>query len=388
MIQREQAIEQAWDFPFCPTSPQWELDWDSIQAQFSWIRAMQDVPQSPVYHAEGDILIHTRMVAAAMTGLETWRNLPRAEQSMLFAAALLHDVGKPDCTIIEDNGYIGSRGHARKGEHLARKILWVGSELARPAPFKTREDIAALVRLHGLPLQFLGREEPERSIIAASQRVRLDHIALLAEADVRGRTCADQSELRERVELFRTFCQELACYDRPRSFPTAHSRFVYFHRPHGDPDYTAYDDTRFEVILMSGLPGVGKDSWISKHYVDWPVISLDGIRRTLKIAPEADQGRVIQTARERARELMRQQRSFIWNATNITSMIRRQLVDFFVSYGGCVHIVYLDAPFDTILKRNRERRESVPEQVITKLLMKLEVPALTEAHQVEWISHS
>ena len=387
MIQREQETEQAWDFPFCPTPPQWDLDWDGIQAQFSWIRAMQDVPQSPVYHAEGDVLTHTHMVAAAMTGMEIWRSLPQEEQNMLFAAALLHDVGKPDCTIVEDSGHIGSRGHARKGEHLARKILWTGSELASPAPFKTREYIAALVRLHGLPLQFLDREEPERTIFAASQRVRLDHIALLAEADVRGRICADQSELLERVELFRAFCQELACYDRPRSFPTEHSRFVYFHRSHGDPSYQAYDDTSFEVILMSGLPGVGKDSWIGQYHADWPVISLDGIRRSLKIAPEADQGRVIQAARERARELMRQQCSFIWNATNITSMIRQQLVDFFVSYGGRVHIVYLDAPFATILKRNRERRESVPEPVIAKLLIKLEVPVLTEAHRVEWISH-
>lgn len=379
--------EQAWNFPFCPTFPQWDLDWQRIQAQFSWIRAMEGIPQNPVYHAEGDVLIHTRMVTEAMVKTEQWRTLPPEEQSILFASVLLHDVGKPDCTVIEHDGHISSRGHACKGEHITRQILWTGGELADPAPFKVREYIARLVRFHGLPLQFLEREEPERAIIAASQSIRMKHIALLAEADVRGRICADQHELLERVALFRAMCQELQCYDGPRSFPTDHSRFVYFHSSQSDLNYKAYDDTTFEVILMSGLPGAGKDSWICKHYTDWPVISLDAIRRMLKIAPEAEQGRVVQTAKEQARELMRQQRSFIWNATNITRMIRQQLIDFFVSYGGHVHIVYLDAPFVTIIQRNRQRRESVPEQVIEKLLMKLEVPTLTEAHKVEWISH-
>ncbi|MBO0778307.1 MAG: ATP-binding protein, partial [Ktedonobacteraceae bacterium] len=202
----------------------------------------------------------------------------------------------------------------------------------------------------------------------------------------RGRSCANQIELLQQIELFRESCREQGCYDGPRQFASSHSRFVYFHSEHGHPDYAAYDDTRFEVVLMAGLPGVGKDSWIARHLSGWPVVALDEIRKTLKISPEKNQGPVIQEAKERARVYMRRQQSFVWNATNVTRALREQLVDFFVSYGARVRIVYLDASLETILSRNRGRAASVPENVIDKLLDKLEVPHSGEAHIVLWES--
>lgn len=136
---------------------------------------------------------------------------------------------------------------------------------------------------------------------------------------------------------------------------------------------------------MAGLPGVGKDTWVREHLEGWPVISLDEIRRELKIAPGANQGRVIQLARQRAKELLRQQTSFVWNATNIMRMRRQELVDLVTAYGGRVRIVYLDAPLSDILQRNQQRQERVPEPIIRSFAQRMEVPDLTEAHTVEWI---
>jgi predicted kinase len=381
-----QPTTLSWSFPYCPTPPHWHLDWKGIERQFRWIRAMAGVEQDPFYHAEGDVLIHTNMVAEELVRLDAWRMLPQQVRMQVFAAALLHDVAKPQCTRVEEDGRISSRGHARKGEYITRRILWSGDELSNPLPFIIREQIARLVRFHGLPLHFLDKPQPERAVIAASMSARLDYVALLAEADIRGRICADQPELLERIELFREFCKELDCYDRPRPFASPHSRFVYFHSEHAHPDYAAYDDTTFEVVLMAGLPGVGKDSWVVQHLSDWPVISLDEIRKVLQISPEGNQGQVIQAAKERARIYMRQQQSFVWNATNVTRALREQLVDFFVSYGARVRIVYLDAPLAMILRRNKSRSASVPETVMSKLLDKLDVPDMTEAHMVLWES--
>ncbi len=387
MIDRIDAAS-AWTFPGCPTSPDWQLDWEAIQRQFGWIRAMQGVLQDPAYHAEGDVFIHTRMVAEALTALSEWRGLPETERHVLFAAALLHDVAKPACTVVEWDGAITSRGHARRGELLAREILWMGDGLSEPVPFSLREIIAKLVRYHGLPLWFLEKSSPERAVIEASQMVRLDWLALLAEADVRGRVCQDQAEMLARIELFREFCREQRCYREPRQFASAHSRFEYFRNRSRDPDYDAYDDTSFEVVLMSGLPGVGKDTWIQQHLADWPVISLDHLRQELDVAPRAGQGLVIQVARTQAREFLRAGQPFIWNATNITRLLRRQLVDFFTSYHARVHIVYLDAPLEVILRRNAARPRQVSEQVIWQMVRKLEVPDITEAQRVQWISTS
>jgi len=381
----EHTSSPAWSFPFCPTPPHWKLDWDSIQGQFSWIRALDKVPQSPIFHEEGDVLVHTRRVVEALVSLDEWRNLAAEERMLLFASALLHDIGKPVCTKSDEFGRITSRGHAQKGEFMARQFLWTGQELEAPFPFLPREYIARMVRLHGLPLQIFYRARPEHAVIAASQSVRMNHLALLAEADVRGRICRNSKELLERVALVRELCKEQQCYDKPRQFPDEYSRFLYFHKEHGDPNYKAYDDTKFEVVLMSGLPAVGKDTWVCSHYGGRPVVALDAMRRKLKISAEDDQGHVIYAAKEQARELMRKKESFIWNATNVTRMMRQQLVELFISYGAHVHIVYLDAPFDALLKRNKNRHDSIPEQVIYKLLSKLEVPDVTEAHTVEWI---
>ncbi len=377
-------IQQEWKFPFCPAPEQWLLPWDELQARFSWLSALNNVPQDPIYHAEGNVLIHTGMVAQAMIELAAWRALTEMERALLFAAALLHDVAKPQCTQIDSNGRVSSQGHARKGEKVARQILWTGEELDLPAPFVAREQIAALVRFHGLPLQFLNRAQPERALFEASQRIRLDLVALLAEADVRGRICAEQQELLERVELFRIFAQELHCYQQPRQFVSAHSRFIYFHSEQGSADYAAYDETQFEVVLMCGLPGAGKDTWLRTHLPDWPIISLDEIRKELHIAPEDAQGPVVQLAKERARVLLRRQQPFAWNATNVSKMRRQELIDLFTAYHARVRLVYLDAPLPTLYKRNRERKAAVPEKILLQMVKKFDIPDLTEAQKVEY----
>lgn len=378
------AEQLDWGFPGCPAPPDWAPpDWPALTRRFGWLSRMAGVAQDPIHHAEGDVLTHTGMVAAALAGLADWRRLAPGDRAALFAAALLHDVAKPECTVLEAGGRISSRGHARKGELRARSILWQGDGFD-PPPFARRERIAKLVRYHGLPLWFLERERPERELIAASQSISLAAVALLAEADVRGRLCGDQPALLDRIALFREYCQEWQCYDQPRAFASDHSRFRYFQRPHLDPSYHAYDDTGFEAVLMCGLPAAGKDTWVAEHFGDWPAISLDDLRRELKVAPADNQGAVVDLGQRRARELLRKGQRFVWNATNVTGSRRRQLIELFAAYGARVRIVYVEAPIDTILRRNAQRPEPVPSRVIFDMLARLEVPDLTEAQQVEW----
>jgi predicted kinase len=373
-----------WDFALCPQAPVWAVDWDAIEERYAWIRALADVPQEPCYHAEGDVLIHTRMAAEALAGFDEWRALDSGARAVLFLAALLHDVAKPDCTLVEPDGRITAYGHARRGATKVRTLLYTGEGFDAPAPLLVRETVAALVRHHGLPLWLLEKDDPARAEIAASQTVRQDWLALVAEADVRGRRCADQGELLDRIALFRAHCEELECYRQPRAFPTAHSRFAYFHGSR-DPDYQAYDDTVCEVMLLAGLPGAGKDTWIRQHVPGLPVISLDALRQELGVAPSDDQGAVAHTAKARARELLRARTSFVWNATNVTRALRAPLIELFVAYHARVHIVCVDAPYQTLLRRNASRARPVPPRVIAMLLHKLEVPDATEAEHVTWV---
>ena len=374
-----------WALPCCPTPPHWKLDWEALLAQFEWLRAMDGVPQDPVHHAEGDVLIHTRLVVEALSRHPAWQALPPTERSLLFAAALLHDVAKPMTTKVETDGHVTALGHARQGERVARTALW-SEDFGVPIPFVCREAIARLVRYHGLPLWFLSKPSPERAMIEASLTTRLDTLALLAKVDALGRQCDDQADLLLLLDLFREMAQELDCLTAPCHFASDHARFVYFHSETPDLHYVPYDDTTFEVILMAGLPGTGKDTWIQTHRSDLPVVSLDAIRRELRVDPEDSQGVVVSAAKEQARVFLRQEQPFIWNATNVTRQVRKPLIDLFCAYHARVRLVYLDAPLDVILSRDSQRPRPVYEPVIRKLMQKVEVPDLTEAHAVDLIS--
>ena len=379
------GIPDDWALPYCPAAPEWALDWKGLLERFRWLRAMEGVPQDPVHHAEGDVLIHTRMVVEALIAHPSWRALPPAERSLLFAAALLHDVAKPATTRVDTEGHITALGHARQGERMARTALW-SEDFGAPVPFACREAIARLVRFHGLPLWFLGKPSPERAVIEASLTARNDLLALLAEADARGRYCADQEELLLRLDLYREMATELDCLTAPRRFPSDQARFVYFRTETPDLHYVPYDDTTFEVVMLSGLPGVGKDTWIRRNLEALPVVSLDTLRRTMGVSPEEAQGSVVNAAKEQARVYLREKRSFVWNATNVTRQTRKPLIDLFAAYHARIRLIYLDAPLEVILRQDSQRPRPVTEAVIRRLMQKVEVPDATEAHRVELYS--
>lgn len=263
----------------------WKLtdnkNWDSLEQQFQWVQDMNFVMQHHLHHEEGSVAVHTRMVLEALQQQPEYRALPAKEQEILWAAALLHDVEKRSTSVDEGGGIITSKGHARRGEYTARTILYRDI----PTPFHIRETIAALVRYHGLPVWIMERENPVKKLCEASLRVDTRLLKMLAVADIQGRICKDKSALMEAAELFEMLCREQDCWGKARSFATGHARFQYFHTEDGYIDYIPHDNFRCEVILLSGLPGMGKDHYIRTLQQDVPVISLDAIRRKYKVSP-------------------------------------------------------------------------------------------------------
>lgn len=253
------------------------------------------------------------------------------------------------------------------------------------APFQAREQVANLVRYHQIPFFLIDRPDAQRTLFTASQTARIDLLALVTEADARGRICDDQRKLLDNIALFTQYSLEQECLRAPRKFPSDHSRFLYFRKKDRDPDYLAFDDTICEVIVMSGLPGAGKDHWITTNAPDWPVVSLDAIRREMKVATTENQGPVVARARERAREYLRRKQSFIWNATNISHQVREHCISLCAAYNARVRIVYVETGAERLAEQNGAREFNVPPDVINRLLARWEPPDLTEAHRVELI---
>jgi predicted kinase len=360
-----------------------DKSWDSLEKRFDWVADMKGVVQDPRHHAEGDVAVHTRMVLESLYSLEEFRNLDIQSQELLWASALLHDVEKRSTTSIEHDGSITSRGHAKKGEYTARDILF--REV--PTPFFLREKVCALARHHGLPLWIFDKAHPVKALYETALRIEMPLLAMLAKADVLGRICNDRQELLDRVELFREFCQEQQCWTSSHAFASDLARFVYFQKEDSSPDYNPYDDLKGEVTMLCGLPGMGKDRYINKFCTGVAILSLDDIRRKHKLKPDdpSATGWAVQEAKEQAKVYLRKGEPFVWNATNVTKQMRSQWIDLFVSYKARVNLVYIEVPFKDWMKQNSNREHPVPANVLEKLLGKLEVPTLDEAHHVQYV---
>ncbi|MEM6726755.1 MAG: AAA family ATPase [Bacteroidota bacterium] len=369
----------SWSFPYF-SAEQGAIPFREMAEQFSWIPPLAETPQDGIFHAEGDVWTHTKMVMEALYDAQ-WSTFSNADQNILFTAALLHDVAKAWSTETID-GRIRAPRHAKKGAQFGRHQLF---RLEDAPDFTTRETIHGLIRYHGLPLWFWDKQDPRQFLFKASLKVPFRLLIPLVKADILGRICNDQEELISRLDFFREYAEEQQCNQGPYPFPSDLGRFIYFRKMDSEPTYAPFDDYKSQVILLSGLPGSGKNTWIEQHGPDWPVISLDEIRQRENISPKGNQGKVIQLAKEQAKIYLRRHQSFIWNATNLTRMVRDGLIDLFETYKAKTQVVYLETIYPELLRRNRTREHPIPPAVLEKMIDKLQVPEPSEAPNVDYL---
>lgn len=320
-----------------------EMSWEQLCELYDEISDMAGVIQDSIHHAEGDVAIHTQRVINSVKSLPEYKTLTEREQQILWISALLHDVEKRSTTR-EEEGRIISPGHARKGELTTRRFLYEKV----PLSFADREQIAALVRFHGLPLWVMDKTDPKKALIAASLRVDCYLLALLAKADVLGRDCDDKQGLFDKITLFMLYCEELNCWRRPAPFPSDEACFHYFYTENStDCNYEPYPEKGSDVTILCGLPGMGKDTYIRQFCADIPIVSLDDLRRQHNIKPynRDANGWIAQKAKEQARIYLREHKPFVWNATNITRQMRDQLVTLFYRYNAKITLVYIEVPY-------------------------------------------
>lgn len=334
-----------------------------IVKAFSIIEKLKEVEQNPEYHGEGNVYKHTELVCNEVLKLEEWGELKDREKVILYLSALFHDIGKLITTREEENKIVSPK-HAVKGAKLFRELAYREYEFDR----YIREEIAALIRYHGLPLYFIDRENMDYDIIKAAEITNMGLLYLLAKCDLLGRCCADKESLLDRVIYFKVYSKELGCFYGPKKFKNDYTRFLYFTENKIYHGSEVFDSREFEVIVMVGLPLSGKDTYINDNFKGLKIISLDDIREKLNISPTKDFGQVGAIAFSKAKEFLRRKEGFVWNATSLRRENRQKLIRLCNSYGAKVRFIYLEVPYKELISRNKSRKRYVPVEAINKMI--------------------
>lgn len=181
-------------------------------------------PQDPVYHAEGDVWVHTVAVVNALLNHPAYAALSPTEQGVVFHAAVLHDIAKP-ATTREIQGRIHAPGHSRRGAIEVRIAGW-----RHHWPLPLREAVCRLIEAHQWPFYLFEHRQglaPEFLVRHAACDRPLDLLALLATADLLGRKSDNQSHALDQVALFEEQARELDCWQNPYVFPDNATRVAY-----------------------------------------------------------------------------------------------------------------------------------------------------------------
>lgn len=352
--------------------------WPLIEALLPIHAQMLVCPQDPIHHAEGDVWTHTKMCITSMIQDSSWKKLSEEDKFITFYAMLLHDIGKP-LTTKNDNGLITAKGHSAVGAIDARIWLW-----QQGVDFAIREKICTVIEFHQLPFFILNKEDFEFQARKISWLGVWDSLIMCAKHDMLGRICVDQKKHLDNIEFLNIYLEEqnlknAYCVDN-------YTRLRYIASPHTvSPEYALHREKNFEVVLMSGLPGSGKNTFIENHYPSIPSISFDEERELLNISPGENGSAAVHKAYDKMKVLLRAQKSFIFNATNLSKNLRQKPLELFHNYGARVRIVYLEKSYSQLIRDDAARGDkSVGSRVIHSMLFKWEPPSILEAENIQY----
>ena len=363
-------------------------NWARLEAEYPTLVAnLSATPQDPYYHSEGDVWTHTKMVVNALTQGVWYSELSEDDRRTVWLGALLHDIGKPATTVHEENGRISSKGHSLRGAQDARIWLW-----NEGIPFVQREMVGRLIQCHQEPFYTIRKDDYSSCIRRMSHFLRTDLLGTMTKADAEGRWCTP-ADLRQDaidgVELFRLGCEDLGVWGHRAPFADSYTWQKFLNSPKTvDPVYPIRRPKQGSpVIVLSGLPGMGKNTWVEQHARSLPVVSYDDTREALGVGHGEQVGEVVHAVWDQAKGFLRRGEPFVWNATHIVPSLRKKALDLCWNYDAEVRLVYLETSTPQLWrKQNRQRAASVPDAALDHLLYRWEPPSFLEAEHVEyWI---
>jgi tRNA nucleotidyltransferase (CCA-adding enzyme) len=170
-------------------SPSIGLDWlrkfGAINQLFPEIQSLIDIPQDPEWHPEGDVFVHTRLVADRAR--ELIDDLPYPKKITVMLAAVAHDFGKASTTEFLE-GRWRSRGHEEAGAAPTKSFL-DRLRIFTIDGYDVRRQVIALVREHLKPGEFYKKRDEvgEGAFRRLARKCEMDLLYRVAKADSLGR---------------------------------------------------------------------------------------------------------------------------------------------------------------------------------------------------------
>jgi tRNA nucleotidyltransferase (CCA-adding enzyme) len=154
---------------------------------FPELQSLVGVPQEPAWHPEGDVDVHTMMVADEARRLID--DLPYERKVTVMLGALCHDLGKPPTTEFID-GRTRSRGHDEAGVEPTLSLLdRLGIHTLNG--FDVRGQVVELVRYHLKPGEYYNANSRspvgDGAFRRLARKVEPDLLYRVAKADSLGR---------------------------------------------------------------------------------------------------------------------------------------------------------------------------------------------------------
>lgn len=350
---------------------------------------LEKIPGDPVYHAEGNVLIHTQMVLAELENMSEFKDLSESEQVILRLAALFHDTGK-QTTWQEIDGRVSYQGHSRESAKIFYQYLWKAGY--DNITVEERKQVSGLIFCHSWPPNLLSGTKqaksypPEAHIINSSQHCKNNLLQMLAKADMLGRVSKiNTSDRLAIIELYGTTAKDLNCLMTQYKFNNKHARYKFLNSISGNWQYQAFDDTKMTLHLIMGVPGSGKTTYRTANFGNLPYISLDEIRIELGLPPGESTHKTLVPAYERFRSILRKHTNCVWDAVNVRYDIRRQILSLAHSYGAKTKIHFIDEDSQACHKGNKSRDARIPDRIVDSIAHSMQLAKQSESHELLWL---
>ena len=153
---------------------------------------MVETAQNNPYHLY-DVGRHT---------IEVMKNV--SPEKKIRYAALLHDIGKPECKTTDERGIDHFKGHAEVGEDIAEKVL-----RRLRMDNDTIKDVKTLVRWHDYGIYGQITKKGVRRMISKMGEEYLDRLIEIKKADMAGQSDYRLEWRTEEFNKFTGFCKEI-----------------------------------------------------------------------------------------------------------------------------------------------------------------------------------